>query len=60
MEQAIHQCRRCRQDVKCPYCFTPGNYICPWINDDEDDMCEACLETTQNEMYEWIDSGEEI
>ena len=43
-----HICRRCKS-----ICFC-GTYtwVCPWRNEDEDDVCGACLTEIEKEMYE--------
>ena len=47
--KAIHKCARCGDDCKC-YTY---KWACPWINDDEDKMCEICMDETADEMEEF-------
>ena len=51
----VHTCRRCKK--KC-LCQTYA-WACPWRNDDEDQMCDPCMEIVAKEVEEfWKDMGD--
>jgi hypothetical protein len=51
-----HHCVVCKSDYNCPYCHTPQSFICPTLNDDEDaNMCDACLDKAAEDMQKWAD-----
>lgn len=44
----VHTCHRCGRATWC------GTYkwACPWLNGDEDQMCQDCLGEVAGEMYD--------
>jgi len=52
-----HICHRCKQPC---FCQT-YTWACPWRNDDEDQMCDSCMNITTMEFYKFEDDrAEEI
>lgn len=49
-----HICHRCKKEVVCNL----ADWICPWVNDDEDDMCASCMLLTEMEMVEFEEEHE--
>lgn len=50
----LHICDSCKKQC---YCRT-YLFACPWINDDEDRMCDPCMGkfTEEYEKYWWSES----
>jgi hypothetical protein len=46
-----HICMKCKKPCLC----NTYPWACPWINDDEDKMCEPCLDEFAQEYQEWYD-----
>lgn len=51
-----HICQRCQQSTKCETYV----WACPWINDDEDQMCVDCELMTAVEMWDFEQSEDDL
>lgn len=44
-----HICAKCKKPTLC-HTYT---WACPWRNEDEDDMCDPCMEKFAEEYEQW-------
>ena len=44
-----HTCYRCKKPTLCQ----TYTWACPWINEDEDQMCDLCMDLSAREMLQY-------